>query len=226
MAFLGFADADGKFFKALAKNQSREWFQSHKAEFDAGYQAPMKELLAEVNAGIDPGYKHADLGEPKIFRIFRDVRFSKDKAPYKTHVGGLIPVKISGNLMEVPVALYFHVGQPASFAAAGQYMMSTQQLVKYQAAVADAKRGRELDKLLSALARKGFSVHSHGSYQRVPKGYAPDHERAEHLKRKGLTVNFPPLPKGILASKKLVPWLVTNAKAAAPLVEWLVFATL
>jgi uncharacterized protein (DUF2461 family) len=104
--------------------------------------------------------------------------------------------------------------------------MSTQQLVKYRAAVADVKRGRELDKLLSALAKKGFTAHSYGSYQRVPKGYTPDHERVEHLKRKGLTVNFPPLPKGILASKKLVPWLVSNAKVAAPLVEWLVFATL
>jgi hypothetical protein len=59
----------------------------------------------------------------------------------------------------------------------------------------------------------------------VPKGYDPEHPRAEHLKRKGLTVTFPPLPRGILASKKLVPWLVTNTKAAALLVEWLVFAT-
>jgi uncharacterized protein (TIGR02453 family) len=119
MAFQGFADADAKFFKALAKHQSREWFQSHKSDFEEGYQIPMKELLAEVTAGIDSSYEHTDLAEPKIFRIFRDVRFSKDKAPYKTHVGGLIPVKLRGDLMEVPVALYFHVGQPDSFAAAG-----------------------------------------------------------------------------------------------------------
>jgi uncharacterized protein (DUF2461 family) len=98
--------------------------------------------------------------------------------------------------------------------------------VKYRAAVADAKRGRELDKLLLALTKKGFEVESHSSYQRVPKGYDPEHERAEHLKRKGLTVSFPAMPKGLLTTKKLVPWLVTNAKAAAPLVEWLVYATL
>ena len=55
--------------------------------------------------------------------------------------------------------------------------------------------------VLSALVKQGFTAQSHGSYQRVPKGYDPEHERAEHLKRKGLTVNFPPLPKGILASK-------------------------
>ena len=226
MSFQGFPDAEAKFFKLLAKHQSREWFQSHKAEFDEGYQAPMKELLAEVNAGMDKGFKHVDLSEPKIFRIFRDVRFSKDKAPYKTHIAGFIAIKIGGNVMEVPFALYFHVGLPNSFAAAGHYMMSTQQLVKFRAAVADDKRGRELEKLLAALKKKGFTVESHSSYQRVPKGYDVDHPRAEHLKRKGLTVTFPAMPKGLLASKKLVPWLVTNAKAAAPLVEWLVYATL
>ncbi|HEY2409219.1 MAG TPA: DUF2461 domain-containing protein [Polyangiaceae bacterium] len=225
MSFQGFADADAKFFRLLAKNQDRAWFQAHKAEFEAGWQAPMKELLAEVHAGVDPAFKHSELDAPKIFRIFRDVRFSKDKSPYKTHIGGVIPIRRQGKMTEVPMALYFHVGQPSSFAAAGHYMMDSAQLLKFRAAVADAKRGRELDKLLAALAKKGFAAHSYQNYQRVPKGYDPEHPRAEHLKRKGLTVSFPPLPKGALASKKLVPWLVTHAKAAAPLVEWLVFAT-
>jgi len=103
--------------------------------------------------------------------------------------------------------------------------MSSEQLVKYRAAVGDAKRGRELDSILRSLVKKGFTVGSYGSYQRVPKGYDADHERAEHLKRKGLTVTFPPWPRNILASKELVPWLVGQVKSAAPLVEWLVFAT-
>ena len=225
MAFQGFADADAKFFRTLAKNQNREWFKTHKAEFEVGYQTPMNELLAEVFEGIDSSFKYVDLDEPKVFRIFRDVRFSKDKSPYKTHIGGLIPTRRHGKVTEVSVALYVHVGQPNSFAAAGQYMMSSDQLAKYRAAVADAKRGRELDKILAALKKKGFTVDSHDTYQRVPKGYDPEHPRAEHLKRKGLTVGFPPLPRGILASKKLVPWLVGNTKAASSLVEWLVFAT-
>ena len=66
---------------------------------------------------------------------------------------------------------------------------------------------------------------SHGATQRVPKGYDADHPRAEHLKRKGLTVTFPALPAGILTQPKLVTLLASQAKAAAPLVEWLVFAT-
>ena len=225
MAFEGFADASAKFFKQLSRNQDRAWFQAHKAEFEAGWQVPMKELLAEVRAGIDSAYQHCDLDEPKLFRIFRDVRFSKDKSPYKTHIGGLIPTTRRGKVTEVPMALYIHVGEPNSFAAAGHYMMDPRSLERFRAAVADDERGRELGKSLASLTKKGFVVGSHDSYKRMPKGYAPAHPRAEHLLRKGLTVRFHELPEGILASPKLLPLLVKHAKAAAPLVEWLMFAT-
>jgi len=225
MAFSGFPDDAAKFFRTLAKNQNRDWFQAHKQEFEEGWQGPMKELLTEVHAGVDKAFKRCDLAPPKLFRIFRDVRFSKDKSPYKTHIGGIIPVKGHGKMTEVPIALYFHVGQPNSFGAAGHYMMDSHALTGFRKAVADPKSGAELDKLLRALIKKGYSVDSHDSYKRVPKGYDPEHPRAEHLKRKGLTVGFPALPKGLLTSPKLGPWLVAHAKAAAPLVEWLVLAT-
>lgn len=225
MPFVGFADANAKFFQRLAKNQDRAWFQAHKAEFEVGFQAPMKELLAEVHAGIDRAYQHCDLEQPKLFRIFRDVRFAKDKAPYKTHIAGVIPISRKGNVTEVPMALYVHVGQPNSFAAAGQYMMDARSLERYRAAVADDARGKELTKLLATLTKKGFVVRSYDSYKRMPKGYDPAHSRAEHLLRKGLTVTFPELSPGILASPKFSSWLISQAKLAAPLVEWLTFAT-
>jgi uncharacterized protein (TIGR02453 family) len=225
MPFVGFADPNAKFFRLLSKNQDRAWFQAHKAEFETGWQSPMKELLSEVRAGIDRAYQHCDLGEPKLFRLFRDVRFSKDKSPYKTHVAGVIPVSRKGNVTEVPMALYLHVGEPRSFAAAGQYKMDPRSLERYRAAVADDKRGKELKRVLASLTRKGFVVRSHDAYKRMPKGYDPDHPLAEHLLRKGLTVGFPDLLQGILTSPRLGAWIVTQAKLAAPLVEWLVFAT-
>jgi uncharacterized protein (TIGR02453 family) len=225
MAFEGFADDGAKFFRALAKHQSRDWFQAHKTEFEEGWNGPMRQLLLEVRDAIDKTYRHCDLDAPKVFRIYRDVRFSKDKSPYKTHVGGVIPIKRAGKMTEVPMALYLHVGQPHSFGAAGHYMMDPSALERFRKAVADPKRGRELDRILASLAKKGFSTESHDTYARVPKGYDPAHPRAEHLKRKGLHVGFPAIPKGLLAKPKLVPWLANQAKAAAPLVEWLVFAT-
>ena len=225
MPFLGFADESAKFFQRLAKHQDRAWFQAHKQEFEIGFQAPLKELLAEVHAGIDRAYRHCDLDQPKVLRIFRDVRFSKDKSPYKTNIAGLIPISRRGNVTEVPMALYAHVGLPNSFAASGQYMMDARSLERYRAAVVDDQRGKELVKLLAALTKKGFVVRSYDSYKRMPKGYDAAHPRAEHLLRKGLTVTFPELPRGILASSKFSSWLISHAKLAAPLVEWLVFAT-
>lgn len=224
--FKGFADGDAKFWKGLAKKNERAWFNAHKAEFEEGWNAPMKLLLADVRAAIDKAYPHLDLGEPKVFRVFRDVRFSKDKAPYKTHIGGFIPLERSGKkVTDLPMALYFHVGATEIFGAAGHYMMESDSLARFRKAVADDKQGRELTKLIASLAKAGFEASSHEALKRVPKGYDPEHPRAELLKAKGLIVTFPPVPKNLLTSPKLVPWLAAACKKASPLVELLAFAT-
>jgi uncharacterized protein (TIGR02453 family) len=224
--FKGFADADGKFFKALAKNQKREWFLAHKEEFETGWNQPMKDLLADLREAIDASYTHCELGEPKVFRIFRDVRFSKDKSPYKTHVAGVIPVKGSAKAPETPVAIYLHFGTE-NMIASGLYIMDKQVLARYRSAVADDTRGKELGKILGKLGKQGFAadIMHEDALKKVPRGFDPDHPRAELLKRKSLGVSFPPLSKGQLASPGLLPWITERAKKVVPLVEWLVFAT-
>lgn len=112
-----------------------------------------------------------------------------------------------------------------SFGAAGHYQMEPESLARFRAAVADEAKGRELEKILSALSKKGYSADTHEGFKRVPKGFAPDHPRAELLKRRGLVAHFPALPPGILAEPKLAKWLSSACKTAAPLVEWLTFAT-
>lgn len=224
--FEGFADAEGKFFKALARHNDRAWFAAHKEEFEEGWNAPMKLLLADVRDAIDRSFAHCDLGEPKVFRIFRDVRFAKDKSPYKTNIGGLIPLQRTGkSVTDVPMALYFQVGAKETFAGAGHYMMGPESLARYRSAVDDDARGRELQKLLLKLDKKGFPARSYESSKRVPRGYAADHPRDDLIRRKGLVVMFPDLPKGILASPKLTKWLADGCKTAAPFVEWLMYAT-
>jgi len=224
--FAGFADSDAKFWKGLAKKNERAWFNAHKSEFEDGWNEPMKLLLADVRAAIDKSYRHIDLGEPKVFRVFRDVRFSKDKSPYKTHIGGFIPLERRGKkVTDLPMALYFQVGATEIFAAAGHYMMESESLTRFRSAVADDKRGRELTKLLASLAKAGFAASSHDALKRVPKGYDPEHPRANLLKAKGLIVTFPPVPKRLLTSPKLVPWLAAACKKTSSLVELLAFAT-
>ena len=98
--------------------------------------------------------------------------------------------------------------------------MDPQALDRFRKAVADNKRGRELDRILAALSKKGFSVDSHGTYARVPKGFAPDHPRAELLKWKGLICRFPAMPARLLYRPELARWLLGHARATAPLVVW------
>jgi uncharacterized protein (TIGR02453 family) len=225
--FHGFADADGRFFKQLAKNQKRDWFLAHKQDFETGWNQPMKDLLDDLRESIDTAFPHCDLDEPKVFRIFRDVRFSKDKSPYKTHIAGCIPTKRSAKVQNTPVALYAHFGTE-QVVASGLYMMDAPELARYRTAVADDTRGKELVKILTKLEKAGYSsesMHREEMLKRVPKGFDPDHPRGELLRRKGLGVSFPKMPKGLLATPKLVPWLAEHVAKAAPLVEWLLFAT-
>jgi uncharacterized protein (DUF2461 family) len=104
-------------------------------------------------------------------------------------------------------------------------VMDGPDLARYRAAVADDARGKELVKIIAKLAKKGLAIASHGELKRVPKGFDPEHPRADLLKYQGLVATLPKFPKGILASRKLVDWLVKGSKDVAPLVEWLVFAT-
>src|SRR5260370_40969031 len=109
----------------------------------------MKLLLSEVREAIDGAYAHCDLDEPKVFRIFRDVRFSKDKSPYKTHLGGMIPLKRGGKkITDLPMALYFHVGAPTTFGAAGHYNMEPESLASLRAAADGDLRWKALDRHL------------------------------------------------------------------------------
>jgi uncharacterized protein (TIGR02453 family) len=224
--FTGFADTDARFFQRLAKKQDRAWFQAHKTEYEEGWSAPMKALLGDVRSIIDSSYERCDLDEPKVFRIFRDVRFSRDKAPYKTHVAGIISVARSAKVTETPAALYFHVGTEV-IAAAGLYRIDGPSLARYRDAVVDERQGSELEAILKRLRRAGFEIDSMSeeTLKKVPRGFDPEHARAALLKKKGLGVTFSDLPRALLTSQKLVGWLADRAKKATPLVEWLTVAT-
>ena len=223
--FEGFADRDGRFFRALAQNQRREWFALHRDEYEQGWRAPMQALLAEVRGRIEPRFRHEPLAAPKVFRIHRDVRFSTDKSPYKTHIGGYVAIDGAGQGPSAPAAVYVHVGAGELFVAAGQYMMDTGQLARFRAAVVDARQGEALATLLRKLVRAGFGVASHATLQRVPRGFDAEHPRADLLRRKGLIVTYPEPPRRLLTSRALVDWLVTHTTRAVPLVEWLAAVT-
>src|SRR6266850_6243211 len=90
--FAGFERSAPQFFHELAAEMNREWFEANKARYLAQWVEPMTALLTEVGAKLANAYAPAKLAPPKLFRIYRDTRFSKDKTPYKTHVAGVLPL--------------------------------------------------------------------------------------------------------------------------------------
>jgi uncharacterized protein (TIGR02453 family) len=158
-------------------------------------------------------------------RIYRDVRFSKDKSPYKTWIGGGVPLAAGAKskMPEMPSALYFHVGPKQCFAGAGLYMMDPARLARFRAAVL-GDRGKELGALVAKLAKKGYGLAAAETLKKPPKGIDPAHPRAELLKKKGLVVTFPEFPRTELTKRALLERLVKGARDAAPIVEWILYA--
>src|SRR5437667_9413985 len=101
----------------------------------------MKALLAEVRERIDALVPHHPLGEPKVFRIHRDVRFSRDKSPYKTHIGGYVAIDGAGRGPSAPAAPYVHLGATEVFVAAARYMTNPGQCAGFRVAIADRRPG-------------------------------------------------------------------------------------
>ncbi len=224
--FEGFADPSCKFWKALAKKQDKGFYEAHKAEHKEQWEAPMKALLDELRDKLDGAYPDCDLAEPKLFRIHRDVRFSKDKSPYKTNVSGCLYVKSgAAKATDTPAPMYVQIGTE-TFAGAGLYMMDGAQLERYRAAVVDDKKGKELASIVTKLGKAGYTVESHGALKKVPRGFDPEHPRAELLKFKGLTVGFPALTTKQIGSRELVKVLTDHGKKVAPLVRWLAYAVI
>ncbi len=222
--FEGFADAEMKFFHALSRHQDRAWFARHKAEYEAGWAAPMASLLAEAREALDGAYPHVELAEPKVFRLHRDVRFAADKSPYKTSVSGVVGARRGAKVTESPAAVYVQLGLE-SLVGAGLYAMDAPTLARYRAAVLDETRGAELARIVRALEKKGFQISSAEELKSAPRGIDPAHPRIALLKKKGLVVTFPPFPAGAVTGRAFLDWLATEARRAAPLVTWLVFET-
>ncbi|MBI5068310.1 MAG: DUF2461 domain-containing protein [Deltaproteobacteria bacterium] len=222
--FQGFADKGGRFFEELTLHNHRDWFEAHRDQYQEGWLQPMQTLFAEVRGRLARVYPGDAIEKPKVFRIHRDIRFSKDKTPYKTHIGGLLTLAAATggrSQVEVPAALYFHVSHTEIFAAAGLYGMDPGTLASHRRALLDPRRGRELDRILAALRKKGFAIEARESLKRPPPGVDPEHPRVELLRMKGLIAVSPELPRKLLASARLVDRLAEIATACAPLNRWL-----
>jgi uncharacterized protein (TIGR02453 family) len=220
MAFKGFArDAMG-FWHELATEMNREWFLANKERYERTWVEPMTELLTEASAKLATAYRPLKLAPPKVMRIHRDVRFSKDKAPYKTWIGA--GVAVGGGKLSPhggATALYAHFGAEEEFVGAGQYVFADDTLVRWRKLVA-GKKGEDIAKIVATLRKKGYDIAAYETMTRVPQGYDPVHPRADLLRMKGLVAGFPSIPRGLIHKPAFLTWVVRHAKTVAPLSIW------
>ena len=172
MAFRGFPPAAIAFFEGLEADNSKAWWTEHKAEYEEAVRGPMEELIGSVDERYRP---------MRIFRPYRDTRFSKDKTPYKTNIA-------AAGEAEGGTTHYVSLSSEGLFAGSGYYHMANDQLTRFREAVDDDTTGAECAALVAAAVAAGNVVGAHDELKSAPRGYAKDHPRIDLLRRKGLTV--------------------------------------
>jgi uncharacterized protein (TIGR02453 family) len=201
MAFSGWPEEALDFYDGLAADNTKTFWSAHKAVYDEKILRPMADLTEELAV---------EFGEPKIFRPYRDIRFSQDKTPYKTHIGAVVGG--SG---------YVQFSAEGLGAGAGMWQMNQDQLARYRAAVAHDRRGRELEELIAELEKADITIHGHGALKSAPRGYPADHPRITLLRYKGLTAwkQWPVEPW--LESAQAKDRVVAFLRTTRPLCSWL-----
>lgn len=219
--FRGFEREALQFFHELSVEMNREWFEANKDRYKRLWVEPMTALLADVAGALARSYAPVKLGAPKLFRIHRDVRFSKDKTPYKTHAAGMLPLHAKKPVDGGATALYLHLGVEDEYLGSGTYFFDDKQIVRWRKLVAANPSGTEIAALVKRLRGRGYEVGGHDDYKKVPKGFAPDHPRADMLRMRGLTAAFPAIPRGLIHKPAFADWIIEHGRATAPLVGWL-----
>ena len=200
MSFSGWPAEALDFYEGLEADNSKAYWTAHKAIYDEMVLGPMSELLEELGP---------EFGESKIFRPCRDVRFSKDKSPYKTNIGAVIG---DG---------YLQLSAQGLAAGSGMYMMVPDQLDRYRRAVARDESGTQLERVIAETERREVAVHGHDVLKTAPRGYQADHPRIALLRYKGVLTwkEWPVAPwLGTPAAKQHVAAFLT---ASQPLCAWL-----
>jgi uncharacterized protein (TIGR02453 family) len=173
-----------RFLRELEANNDRDWFQPRKQEYETLVRAPMTEIVEAVNrelSKVGPDY----ITEPSkaIYRIYRDVRFSKNKDPYKTHIGALFPHRLLGK--DGGAALYFHLSTKEFLIAGGIYQAPPSALMRVRTHIRDS-HDRFANVLREKAVRDYFGALQGDKLTRPPKGFAADDPAIEYLRHKDL----------------------------------------
>jgi uncharacterized protein (TIGR02453 family) len=201
VSFKGWPAEALEFYEGLEADNTKTYWIAHKAVYDDCVARPMSELLSE----LAPRW-----GAGKTFRPYRDVRFSADKTPYKTHIGALLE---GGG--------YVQLGADGLAAGCGAWHLDSDGLQRFREAVADDLTGKPLVDIVDTLRGAKIEVIARESLKTVPRGYDREHPRAELLRNKGLAAWKQWPVAAWLGTGKARHNIETFFEAAAPLNDWL-----
>lgn len=225
IAFTGFRPAAFTFLRGLARNNRKEWFEAHREDYERDVREPMRALVDELDAvlgAIAPEFR----GDPKksVFRIHRDVRFSADKSPYKTHIACWLFHDDAGHGVGQEAhggaGFYVHVEPGRSVFGGGIWMPPKPALDKIRDGIVEDSRTFERALLNPTFKRRFGSLDDEAMLTRPPRGYAPDHPAVGWLRYKSFTAGRT-LRVSEVGSRKLLATIRTDIGVMLPFVRWL-----
>lgn len=217
--FEGFPKECINFLKQLKRNNNRVWFENHKEEFEQNAKTPMLSFIVSLQPHFARFAPEFDLNPKRsIFRIYRDIRFSSDKTPYKTHIAAHfvlrgLPKGFVGS------GYYIQIEPGEFFVGGGIYLPDSNQLKNIRKTI--AVHGKEFLSIVeNPRFKKRFAPFEWSKLQRIPKGYNENHPMAEWLKFKQFFVGVS-LPESRCYGESLIDEVAGVCEEAAPLVRFL-----
>jgi uncharacterized protein (TIGR02453 family) len=203
--FTGFPDDALGFYDGLEADNSKTYWTAHQETYESCVRGPMTALLE----ALEP-----EFGPAKMFRPYRDVRFSADKSPYKTQLGAVVSPDPDS------AVLYVALSSAGLFVGGGYYQMAKDQLARYREAVLDDDSGEALQSIADALTKAGYDF-SGETLLRAPRGVDPAHPRIDLLRRKGFAAGRDLGAPAWLSTKRCVGEVATVWRRLAPMNQWL-----
>ena len=202
--FTGFPVAALDFYDDLEMDNTKSFWAARKDVYDSAVRAPMTALVQQLEG---------EFGQAKVFRPYRDVRFAKDKTPYKTHQGAFVAAGPS-------TGWYVEVAAPGVRVSVGYYRAESPRLAAIRSAIADDRTGPELERLLASLTGQGWDL-SGEQLKTAPRGYDAGHPRIDLLRHKSLFVSRSYGFEPVVHTPELADRVREDWRTARPLVEWI-----
>lgn len=221
MAFEGFTRDTLAFLGDLSAHNDRSWFNANKARYERELLDREKRFIAAMGHGLHSLRPHVEAiprVNGSIFRINRDTRFSHDKTPYKTYTDLWF---WEGSERKLSPGFFISITPTTITTGAGTYMTSSERVDRLRRAVDARGAGERVVEILGDLAAAGYEIGEPG-YKRVPRGFAPDHPRAELLKYRVLHASRREDVPAEFYGPRFIDWCMNRFERVLPLHEWLV----